>query len=84
MPILVVVVSVMVTVTVTAAIAHFISFEVANMVEPILPFGSLAAIWIAAPIAVVRMEAVVYMSAEVAVAMKPWTGADKPAASEPF
>ena len=79
-----VVVSVMIPVTVTAAIAHFISSKVANMVQAILPFGSLAAIRVAATIAIVRMEAVVYMSAEVVAAMEPRTGADKPTASEPF
>jgi hypothetical protein len=50
---------------VAAPIAHFIAFEVGNLIEPIFRIRFLTNLWRWAFIAVVRMETVIYVAAEV-------------------
>ena len=65
-------------------IAHFVSFEVGNLIHTISRLGSLAGLRHVAFIAVFGMIAVIYMALEILRAMKPWTSADEDATRKPF
>jgi hypothetical protein len=69
---------------VTASITLFVSFEVGNLIETLSRLGLVAAVWLWAGIAVLRMETVIYMAAEAFSAMKPWTCANEDATRKPF
>ena len=69
---------------VTASIAHFVSFEVLNLVETLSRLGSVAAVWPWTGIAVLGMEMVIYVAVEVFMAMKPRARADEDAAGKPL
>jgi len=56
---------------VAASIAHFVSFEVGNLIETFSRFGFIATGWPWPAIAVLRMETVIYMAMEALWAMKP-------------
>jgi len=49
---------------VAASIAHFVSFEVGNLIETFSRFGFIATGWPWPAIAVLRMETVIYMAME--------------------
>ena len=69
---------------VAASIAHFVSFEVGNLIETLSRFGFIATGWPWAVIAVLRMEAVIYVSTEVGWAMKPRASPNEDATRKPF
>src|ERR1035437_1384743 len=69
---------------VAVAIAHFISFEVRNLIEAPRGLGLLATSGLWTVIAVFRMEAVVYMTLETFMAVKPRTGANEDSTRKPL
>jgi len=69
---------------VTAPIPRFVAFEMGNPVDAISRFGSLAAAWSRTAIAVLRMEAVVDMTAEAFRAMKPRARANEGTTGKPL
>jgi hypothetical protein len=69
---------------VTASIAHFVSFEVVNLIETLSRLGLIATGWPWAVIAVLRMEMVVYVAMEAFRAMKPRARPNEDAACKPF
>jgi hypothetical protein len=68
---------------VAATVSLFVAFEVCS-VDTFMLVGFLAGSWHWAFIAVIGMEAVVHMAAEVFVTMKPRACADEDASDEPF
>jgi hypothetical protein len=69
---------------VTASIAHFVAFEVLNLIETLIRIRFLAAGWLWAVIAVLGMEVVIYVAVEACRAMKPRASANEDAAGKPF
>jgi hypothetical protein len=69
---------------VAAAVAHFITFEVRNLIDAPVRLGFLAALRSGAAVAVVRMVTVVYVALKIFRAVKPRARADKGAAGKPF
>jgi len=69
---------------VTAPIAHFVSFEVLNLIEMLIRVGFLTASWLGAVIAVLRMEMVIYVAVEACRAVKPRASADEDATGKPL
>jgi hypothetical protein len=69
---------------VAVSIAHFISFEVGNLIETLSRLGFFATGWLGAVIAVLGMEMVIYMAAEAFRTMKPRADSDEDAAGKPF
>ena len=65
-------------------ISYFIPFEVCNLIETVLRFGSFAALWHWSLVAVIGMEIVVYMTLKVGRAMKPLASTDEDAARKPL
>lgn len=66
-----------------ASIAHFIPFEVRG-VDMFCRVRFLTALGHGALVAVLRMEMVVYMAAEIGSSMKPWARANEDAIHKPF
>ncbi len=50
---------------VAASIAHFVCFEVGNLIETLSRLGLIATGWPCAGIAVLRMETVIYVAMEI-------------------
>ena len=69
---------------VATSISHFIPFEVCNLIETVLRFGSFAALGHWTLIAAIGMEIVVYMTLNVGRAMKPLASTDEDAARKPL
>jgi hypothetical protein len=69
---------------VAATIAHFVAFEVGNVIDTLVGFGFFAAGWSWAAITVLGMEAVIYMAAEAFGAVKPRAHANEDAAAKPL
>ena len=69
---------------VTASVAHFVAFEVGNLIEMAVWVGSLTSGWHGAVIAVFGMEMVIYVTVEAFRTMKPWARADEDAAGKPL
>jgi hypothetical protein len=69
---------------VTASIAHFVSFEVLNLVETLSWLGSVAAVWPWSGVAVFRMETVIYVAVEALGTMKPGARAKEDATGKPL
>jgi hypothetical protein len=65
-----------------APIAHFISFEVFNLIDG--PRRLLSWVWHGAFVSVFGMKMIVYVAVEAFRAMKPWTSANEYAARKPF
>src|SRR5271154_3525761 len=66
------------------SVAHFVSFEVLDLVETLSRFWLVAAGWHGAVVAVVRMEMVVDVAVKAFRAMEPRTSADEDATRKPF
>lgn len=66
------------------AVAHFIAVEVFHVVHAIVYVPMLAARRQMPVIAVMRIEVVIHMAAEVHWPVEPWAGADEHAIREPF
>jgi hypothetical protein len=69
---------------VAVSIAHFVWFEVGNLIETSSRIGLLATGWPWAVIAVLRMETVIYVAMEVGRAVKPRTRPNEDASYKPF
>jgi len=69
---------------VAAAIPHFISLEMGNLVEAFSRLGPVANVGHRAFVAVVRMKAIIHMALEVVRAVKPLARANEDAAVKPF
>jgi hypothetical protein len=69
---------------VTASVAHFVSFEVLNLIETPSRVGFLATGWPGAVIAVLGMEMVIYVAVEAGRTMKPRASADEDATGKPL
>ena len=69
---------------VAASIAHFVCFEVGNLIETLSRLGLSATGWPWAGIAVLRMETVIYVASEVVTAMKPRASTNEDATPKPF
>ena len=69
---------------VATSIAHFVSFEVGNLIDPLSRLRFVAAVWPRAGIAVLRMEMVIYVSMKAFGAMKPRACANEYASGKPF
>jgi hypothetical protein len=69
---------------VTVPIAHFVSLKVSNMVRAIAGCGLFTAIRKRASVTTLRVVLIVYMTAEMAIAMKPRAGAPEYTANEPL
>jgi hypothetical protein len=69
---------------VTASVAHFVAFEVLNLIETFSGLGFVAAVWLWSGIAVLGMEAVIYVAAEAFGAMKPRANANEDATGKPL
>jgi hypothetical protein len=65
------------------SVVHLVSVEVLGGAVPTFP-GTLAMVWKLTMVAMVGMEVIVYVAAEVGGAMKPWAGTDEDAAGEPL
>jgi hypothetical protein len=65
------------------SIAHFVSFEV-SLIDTPRRVGSFAAARHWTSVAVVWMEAIVYIAVEISGSMKPWANANEYTSSEPF
>ena len=68
----------------TAAIAHFVAFEVLNLIEMLIGIGLLATGWPGAVIAVLWMEMVIHVAVEAGRAMKPWASTNEDATDKPL
>jgi hypothetical protein len=64
-------------------VALFVSFEVSS-IDTFVLVGFLADFWHWALVAVIGMETVVHMAAELVMTVKPRAGADEDAASKPL
>ena len=73
-----------VSVCVAAAVAHFVSFEVRNVIDAMIRLGFLAALRSGAAVTVVRVITVVYVALKILGAVKPRASADENAAGKPF
>ncbi len=69
---------------VAAPIAHFVSFEVGNLIHPISRLGFLARLRHRAFIAVFGMKTVVYTTLKMIGAVKPRTSSNEDTASKPL
>ena len=69
---------------VTASIAHFVAFEVLNLIETLSRFSFLATSRLGAVISMLRMETVIYVAVEAGRAVKPRASADEDAATKPL
>jgi len=69
---------------VAASIAHFVSFEVGDLIDVLIRIGFLTTGWPGAVIAVLGMETVIYMAAKTFRAMEPRTDANENATREPL
>jgi hypothetical protein len=69
---------------VTASVAHFVSFEVGNLIETLSRLGSVATVWPGALIAVFGMETVIYVAVEALMAVKPGANANEHATAKPL
>jgi hypothetical protein len=69
---------------VAASIAHFVCFEVGNLIETLSRLGLSATGWPWAGIAVLRMETVIYVAMEIGWAVKPRACPNEDAAYKPF
>jgi hypothetical protein len=69
---------------VTASVAHFVAFEVVNLIEMLVGIGSLATGWPGAGISVLGMEVVVYVAVETCGTVKPRASADEDATGKPL
>ena len=67
-----------------ASIAHFVSFEVGDLIDVLIRIGFLTTGWPGAVIAVLGMETVIYMAAKTFRAMEPRTDANENATREPL
>jgi hypothetical protein len=72
-----------VSVGVAVAVAHLVSPEVVWGAVPSFA-GAVATIWKITMVAMLGVKVIVYVAAEVGVAMKPWAGTDEDSAREPF
>ena len=73
----------LVSVGVAVAVVHLVSVEVLGGAVPSFA-RPVATIWKITMVAMFGVEAIVYVAAEVGVAMKPWAGTDEDSAREPF
>ena len=69
---------------VAVSITHFIGFEVLDLIQMPVRIGSFTASWLGAAIAVLGMEAIVYMAAETFRTMEPRARANEDAAGKPL
>jgi len=69
---------------VAASIAHFVCFEVGNLIETLSRLGLSATGWPWAGIAVLRMETVIYVPMKIGRAVKPRARPNEDAAYKPF
>src|ERR1700729_2078370 len=69
---------------VSVSVMHFVAFEVRDLVEVIRRVGLVSFIWSRALVAMLWIEAVVYMAMEVIGTVKPRAGADEDATGEPL
>jgi hypothetical protein len=69
---------------VATAVAHFISFEVRNLIDALIRLGFLAALRSGSSVAVVRMVTVVYVALKIFRPVKPRASADEGSAGKPF
>ncbi len=69
---------------VAASIAHLVAFEVCNLIEALGRLRPIPNFRHRAFIAMLWMETIVHMAAEVGRAVKPWAGADEDSAHKPF
>jgi hypothetical protein len=69
---------------VAASIAHFVSFEVVNLIETLSRLGLIATGWPWTVIAVLRMEMVIYVAMEAGWSVKPRARPNEDAACKPF
>src|ERR1700685_1631688 len=69
---------------VSVPVMHFVALEVRNLVEVICRIGLVPFVWCGALIAMLWVEAVVYVAMEVVGTVKPRAGADEDAASKPL
>jgi hypothetical protein len=69
---------------VAASIAHFVCFEVGNLIETLSRLGLIATGWPWAAIAVLWMETVIYVAMEVGWAVKPRARPNEDASCKPF
>jgi hypothetical protein len=69
---------------VAVSIAHFVCFEVGNLIETLSRLGLIATGRPWAVIAVLRMETVIYVAMEVGWAVKPWARPNEDTSYKPF
>jgi hypothetical protein len=69
---------------VAASIAHFVSFEVGNLIDRLRRFTFIANVWLCAFIAVLGIETVIYVALEVIRAMEPRASANEDTTRKPF
>src|SRR5580704_7228709 len=69
---------------VAMSVAHFVCFEVVDLIQTLSRFGLVATGWPRAVIAVLRMEMVIYVAMEAFRAMKPGARPNEDAACKPF
>jgi hypothetical protein len=68
---------------VATSIAFFVSFEV-GAIDPLCRLGFLATVWLGALVALLWVEAVIYVASELGLPMKPRAGADEDIPSKPL
>ena len=69
---------------VAVSIAHFVCFEVGDLIETLSRLGPIATGWPWAVIAVLRMETVIYVAMEVGWAVKPRARPNEDPSYKPF
>jgi hypothetical protein len=69
---------------VAASIAHFVWFEMGNLIDTLSRLGFVATVWLWAVIAVLRMETIIDVAMEVGWTMKPRARANEDASRKPF
>jgi hypothetical protein len=69
---------------VAASVAHFVSFEVGNLVNALSRLRFVTTVWHWAVIAMLRMEAVVYVAVKIPGSMKPRASTNEDAARKPL
>jgi hypothetical protein len=72
-----------VSIGVAVAVVHLVSVEVLGGAVPSFA-GPVATIGKITMVAMLWMEVIVYVAAEVGVTMKPWAGTEEDSAGEPF
>jgi len=68
----------------STSIAHFVAFEVGNLIEALTRLGLIATVGLGAVIAVLRVETVIDVAVEALRTMKPRAGANEYAAGKPL